>query len=101
MAPGLQDTLSMNWMPRSWDRKVMGLVLALLVLAIGFCVFDGDGHEDGHPGFDFCLGMLATVVTFTLVSKLPLAGLVAADHLASVLEFALRVLAPPPKTILS
>jgi hypothetical protein len=71
----------------------------VLVLAVGFCLFDGDEHEGGHPGFDLCLGMLPTVLGTTLVSGLPLTGVAAAERLAPVLEFSLRVPAPPPKAL--
>jgi hypothetical protein len=91
----------MSWTLQSRDRKVLGLILAVMVLAVGFCLCNGAEHEDGHASFDLCLGMLATVLTVTLVSRLPLAGLAAADHLAHVLQFSLRVPAPPPKTGLS
>ena len=72
--------------------------MAFLVLAVGFCVFDGDEHEDGQPGLDLCLGMLVTSLTFTLVSLLPLTGLASADRLAVGLEFSALVPAPPPRT---
>ena len=75
------------------------LALAVLVLAIGCCVFDGG--EDGHAGFDLCLGMLMTSVTLTLLSRLPLSGLATVDRFAAVLDFSTRVPAPPPKTALS
>jgi hypothetical protein len=91
----------MRWTLRSQDRKVLGVILAVLVLAIGFCVFDGDEHEDGHAGLDLCLGMLVTSLTFTLVSRLPLTGVASADRLAAVLDFSTRVPAPPPKAALS
>ena len=80
---------------------MLGLVLAVLVLAIGFCVFDGDEHGGGHAGLDLCLGMLVTSLSVTLVCRLPLIGLASADHLAAVPEFSARVPAPPPKTALS
>jgi hypothetical protein len=35
----------------------------VLVLAVGFCVFDGDDDVDGHAGLDLCLGMLVTALT--------------------------------------
>lgn len=87
-------------MPRSRERKVLGLVLAVLVLVIGFCVFDGDAHEDGHEGLDLCLSMLATSLAVMLVSRLPLTGLVSADRLVALPAFSARVPAPPPKTAL-
>jgi hypothetical protein len=78
---------------------MLGLLLAVLVLAIGFCVFDGD--EDGHAGPDLCLSMLATSLAVTLVSRLPLTGMTGADRLAALFEVPARVPAPPPKTALS
>ena len=79
----------------------MAVALAVLVLATGFCLFDGDedGHE--HAGLDLCLGMLvaATVVAPTL--ELPLAGLATLERFAVALNFALGVPAPPPKLALS
>jgi hypothetical protein len=88
----------MESMIRDGDRKALAFILAALVLAVGFCVFDGDGHhENDHAGFDLCLGMLAVAVTMTLGSRLPLAGSADVDRLARALELALRVPAPPPK----
>jgi hypothetical protein len=80
---------------------MLGLILALLVLAIGFCVFDGDEHEDGHAGLDLCLSMLATSLAVPLVSRLPLTGTAGADRLVALPAFSARVPAPPPKIALS
>jgi hypothetical protein len=80
---------------------MLGLVLAVLVVAIGFCVFDGDEHGAGHPGLDLCLSMLATSVAVTLASRLPLTGLASADRLVALPAFSARVPAPPPKTALA
>jgi hypothetical protein len=79
---------------------MLGLLLAVLVLAIGFCTFDGDEHQDGHAGLDLCLGMLATSLAVTLVSRLPLTGMASADRLAALFEFSACVPAPPPKIAL-
>jgi hypothetical protein len=100
MASRLHGRSVMGWAHRR-NRKVVGLVLVGLVLAVGFCLFDGDDQEDCHAGFDLCLGMLATVLTVDLVSRLPLAGSAVADHRAPALAFSPRVPAPPPKTPLS
>jgi hypothetical protein len=83
---------------RSREWKLSGLVLAVLVLAVGFCVFDGDEYQDGHAGLDLCLSMLATSLAVTLVSRLPLAS---PDRLAALFEFLAPVPAPPPKTAFS
>jgi hypothetical protein len=91
----------MSWLFRRRDQKLLGLVLVVLVLAVGFCLFDGGEHEHGNPRPDLCLGMLATVMTLTLVARLPLAGLASVEHIVAVLERSLRVPAPPPKTALS
>ena len=80
---------------------MLGLILAVLVFVIGFCIFDGDEHQDGHAGLDLCLSMLATSLAVTLVSRLPLTGIAGADRFAALLEFSARVPAPPPKTALS
>jgi hypothetical protein len=92
----------MESMIRDGDRKALAVILAALILAVGFCVFDGDGHHDSdHAGFDLCLGMLVVAVTMTLVSRLPLAGSTDVDRLAPAPELSLRVPAPPPKSNLS
>lgn len=80
---------------------MLGLILAVLVLAIGLCVFDGDEHQDGHAGLDLCLSMLATSLAVTLVSRLPLTGMASADRFATLFEFLARVPTPPPKFALS
>ena len=81
---------------RSRDGKLLGLALAVLVVSVGFCLFDGD-HDDGYAGLDLCLGMLAASMTATLVSRLPLNGLASTDRLTGLLEFSPLVPAPPPK----
>ena len=86
----------------SCRRRVLSLILAVMVVAVGFCLFDGDEHGSGHhPGFDLCLGMLATLITVTLVSRFRLLGLAATQYVAFASEFSMRVPAPPPKSVLS
>jgi hypothetical protein len=84
---------------RNREGKLLGLALVVLVVSVGFCLFDGD-HEDGYPGLDLCLGMLAASMAATLVSRLPLTGLASPDRLTGVLEFSPLVPAPPPKRAL-
>jgi hypothetical protein len=98
MAYSLHFIRPMDFAIRRRDRQALGLALAVLVLAVGFCVFDGDGHhEDEHPRFDLCLGMLAVEMTLALVSRLPLTGRAGSDRRARILEFTPLVPAPPPK----
>jgi hypothetical protein len=88
----------MESMLRGRDRKLLGLILVVLVLAVGFCIFDGDDDVDGHAGLDLCLGMLVTALTVVLVARLPLSGSTVAFLLAPVLDVSSHVPAPPPKT---
>lgn len=86
---------------RDGHRRALALVLTALVLAIGFCVLEGDAHhETDHADFDRCLGMLAVMVTITLLTRLPLAGFAATDCLTPSAQLSLLVPAPPPKSCL-
>jgi hypothetical protein len=85
---------------RGRNTKPLGLALVMLVIAVGFCLFDGD-DGDGHAGLDLCLGMLAASPTLTLISRLPLTGSTSTDRLSGILEFTPLVPAPPPKPALS
>ena len=88
----------MESMMRDGDRKALALILMALVIAVGFCIFDGDGHhETDHASFDLCLGMLAVAVSISLTSRLTLAGAADIERLALSGELSLRVPAPPPK----
>lgn len=77
------------------------LAMAVVVLAIGFCVFDGGDHDgmDDHASgeVDLCLGMLAVSPPVALTAGLPLMGCTSAYGLAPVREFSPHVPAPPPK----
>ena len=98
VAHSLHPPWAMKSMVRGWDRRVLGLLLTALVLAVGFCVFDGNGHHaNDHAGFDLCSGMLAAVVSIMLISRLPLAGLIDDDRRHHVLDFSPRVPSPPPR----
>lgn len=74
------------------------LVVALLALATGFCLFDRHADTDGHVApLDLCLGM----VTVSL-SIMPLAGLLAVGWAVSLPVGATYVATrsvpdPPPK----
>lgn len=75
--------------------------MAVLVVAIGCCVFDADDHDgmNDHAALDLCLGMATVSLPIVLTSGLPLAGLAATYRLASISSFAPHVPAPPPKLL--
>lgn len=96
MAFKLHTEIVMASALRNRKGKLLGLALAMLLVSVGFCLFDSD-HEDGHPGLDLCLGMLSASMAVTLLSGLPLTGLASPARLADLLEFSPLVPAPPPK----
>ena len=75
--------------------------MAILVVAIGCCVFDRNDHEgmDDHASLDLCLGMLPVSPPIVLTGGLALAGLTAARRFALAPNFAPQVPAPPPKLV--
>lgn len=77
------------------------LAMAVVVLAVGFCVFDSHDHDgmDDHASVDLCLGMLAVSLPIVVTAGLPLTGSTSADRLAPVPEFSPHVPAPPPKRL--
>jgi len=75
------------------------LGMAVLIFAVGFCVFDSHDGTDEHAGVDLCLGMLAGSLIIVLVSGLPLTGLTSVYRLAPVRGFSPHVPAPPPKPL--
>jgi hypothetical protein len=83
----------------SWATQAAILGMAVLVLAVGFCVFDTHDGTDDYASVDLCLAMLAVSLIIVLVSGLPLAGLTSAYLLAPVREFSSHVPAPPPRTL--
>jgi hypothetical protein len=75
--------------------------MALLVLAIGCCLFDGDDHDsmDVHASLDLCLGMMTVSPPIVPTSGLPLTGLAAAYQIMPFPSFSPHVPAPPPKLL--
>jgi hypothetical protein len=74
----------------------MVLAALLLVLAAGFCVFDGGGHHHGSPSRDLCAGMLATTIMVLVVTSLLLEWSVAIAP-CTMVSRRTSVLEPPPK----
>jgi len=84
---------------RSWALRAAVVAMATLVLAVGFCVFDGHDHDgaEGHASLDLCFGMLTVSLPMVLVGGLPLTGLPPAYQLTRFRDFPPHVPAPPPK----
>jgi hypothetical protein len=79
--------------------RVAIVAMTVVVLAVGFCVFDSHGHDamDDNTSLDLCLAMLAVVLPVVLTAGLPLTGFTSVYPLAPVGEFSPHVPAPPPK----
>jgi hypothetical protein len=86
---------------KSWATQVAVIGMAVIVFAVGFCVFDGDDHSgtQDHAAIDFCFAMLTVSVPAVPASGLPLIGLLAAYRLAGLHPFSQLVPAPPPKPL--
>lgn len=83
-----------------WPSQVAVIVLAAVILAIGFCLLDGHQHEMSHHGMspDLCLGFIVLAFAMTLL------GLVEIDRLPAELFCPVRAVSvhrldPPPKSV--
>ena len=85
----------------SCGMRAAVFAMALLVLAVGFCLFDGDGHDawGDHASVDLCLGLVAISLPAVLAAPLSLAGFAPAYQPALVRTFSPHVPAPPPKRL--
>jgi hypothetical protein len=88
---------------REWivARAAVVVAMAVLVLAVGCCVFDRDDHDgmDDHASLDLCFGMLTVSLPIVFTGGLPLIGLTSAYRISSVPSFSPHVPAPPPKIL--
>ena len=84
---------------RGWWGREFVLVMVLVAAALGFCVFDGDGHHGQGPSLDLC-GVVLNVSFASAHLAGPLLEGWAADsptvHLRSAWA---TVLAPPPRSL--
>jgi hypothetical protein len=84
---------------RSLGRALV-LALAALVVAVGFCLFDGDeGEMVGHASFDLCHGLAIVSVGVTLL-MLAHVYLLPIDAPRGARSGAPHRLDPPPKSLL-
>lgn len=86
---------------RSWPWRIAALILAVVSLAVGLCLFDDDGSgTDEHAvARDLCSGLL--VSSSLTVTLLALAGLnrVHFGSLHPACVVSLRSIDPPPKSL--
>jgi hypothetical protein len=78
--------------------RVLVIILAVLTLAVGFCLFDGDETDNG-ASVDFCAPLAMAISSLALI-LLVLGRLepVSADPLQTVHGVSLQRLDPPPKS---
>jgi hypothetical protein len=85
---------------RTWPWHVAAVTLAVLTLAVGLCLFDGDeAGPDNHAGVpDLCAGLLASVLTVTLLPPTAMSQ-VLSESLRPISVVTLRGLDPPPRSV--
>lgn len=88
----------MRLRPMTWTRQAMTVALAVLVVAIGLCLFDGDASgADGGLYPDFCTGgalvsAAPVLLGLTVIARLEERRLELVDTASS------RQLDPPPRS---
>ena len=84
----------------SWAARVIVISMAMLVMAVGFCLFDKNDHDgtDDHASVDLCLGMLTASLLVVLSGTLAWTGIVGTDVVA-LRSLSPHVPAPPPKLL--
>jgi hypothetical protein len=73
------------------------LILTLLVIATGLCLFDHHAGGHDHGVIDLCLGMLAGAVVVAPLFVLTVLGPATAYRSLAFVPAAPHVLDPPPK----
>jgi len=85
---------------KTWPLQATAVVLAVLALAVGLCLFDDDGAgtDDHDISRDLCGGLLASALAVTLLALAAL-NPVLMESLRPVSAVTLRPLDPPPKSL--
>ena len=88
----------MNRGGRAWAWKGAAVALAVLTVGVGLCLFDGaDGSDDHAVARDLCGGLLAALLTVTLLALMALSR-VPMESLRPVPVVTARRLDPPPES---
>jgi hypothetical protein len=90
-----------------WWVRGMIVAVAVLTVAIGFCLFDQDDHgrqpdhgTAGHLAPDLCLGMLAASATLMSFARLFATGWTVHPPAVAAYVIARHVPDPPPRPVL-
>jgi hypothetical protein len=87
-----------------WVWRAAALMVAVLTLGIGFCLFDGVQGATHHQGMspdlsqDLCCGLLVSGVALTLLALGPTSSM-AVESPPAVYVTSLRGIDPPPKRL--
>ncbi len=90
--------MSRQLFTRSWLGQSAVMAAALMVFALGFCLFDSDGMNGHGMASDLCAGMLVSSLALLLLAG-PLAnGRLVLDPARSAYVVSLHIPDPPPKS---
>jgi hypothetical protein len=86
-------------MRRGWWGRSLVLVMVLVAVALGFCVFDGADHDGQGTSPDLCLGLLSVSFGASLLVGPLLEGWATDTPMVPFRTAWTTVLAPPPRSL--
>jgi len=90
---------SRHWIT-NWPGQAVTIGAALLILAVGFCMFVHDqmGMDNQAMAPDLCAGMLVSSLALVLLAGPLVNGRLLLDPIRSVYAVSLHIPDPPPKS---
>jgi hypothetical protein len=82
-----------------WWGPGLVLVLSLVAVGMGHCVFDGHDHDSHGPALDLCIIVLNVTFASALLAGPLLEGWAVDPSPVSVPSVWTTVLAPPPRSL--
>jgi hypothetical protein len=86
-------------MSKGWWGRSLVLMMVLVAVAAGFCVFDGHDHDGQAPALDLCVVVLDVSFASALIAGLLFEGWAADSPPVPVRSAWTTVLAPPPRSL--